>query len=408
MKQVLAIILMLSGTTASAERVLDRSVDRFWFGLAIGGDAPTDQVAQWDDSALDAGLAALFAKLDRVITDPDIRAMAQDYSLRQLDEGTTHYHQSTKDAYDTLERTDSALEANESLYVLLSMAQRGDPFAYEGIGYYFDSGWAELPTGITDEALDRRAADLDLITALERLIDRWMYDGQPADPDTIEAYLRYGFDMPGKDGNAYLSGAVLDFYVHDHNDRPSDGYALRALKLYSEDNEAHWVEDYRSFMYRNGVDLPQNQSLELTAAIKAVALGNPRLHLTVGYMYMNGYGVPFDPELSRDILVDCWEQTGDAFCLDNLGIVYDREGQAHDNPALSYALYRYAAEIDAEVAADNNQYVRELRDYLSFNQIAASDIYLTQIRSGDYSGIPHLEDVRPVDYQALLASREGQ
>lgn len=408
--RILALIscFFLTVGTADAQRLPDTTADRLFIGLAIGQTAPEGQIFSWDSTALDDFLDTRLAELDAQITDSKIRAMAVDLTLRQTSEGKTHYYQSTYDAFDVLWDGQNQNDYEEALYIFITTAKRGDPFGYEGIELYYGDGYDTLPPNISLNDLTRKAADLDLLPAIERLTYNWMYGDAVATPDTIEAYIRYAMDIAGEDGFPAIISKVLDFYVHQHNDRPADGYALRALEIYERTESLAWVEDYRSFMYRHGVDLPQDDKLQLDAAIRSVIHGNDRMHRTIGYLIMNGLGADQDFDLARDVLMDCYQQNNDAHCLSNLGNIYAREENPAINVPLSFALYTFAAEIDPEVSAIESDYIAELDDYMYQRERTVANLYLTQIRAGDFSTLPNLGQARPVDYTALLAERESQ
>lgn len=58
--------------------------------------------------------------------------------------------------------------------------------------------------------------------------------------------------------------------------------------------------------------------------------------------------------------------------------------------------------------AEYNDYVDEVTDYLYARELRVSDIYLSQMRSEDIDGLPHLVDRRPVNYEAILTERLPQ
>ena len=408
--RILPILIMLffAVTPATAQRTPDQTQDRMYIGLAKNQAPPVGQIYPWDSGALDTFLDQLRSDLNGKVTDPAIRAMAEDLTLREMREGKTHYYQATFDAFDIYFDGTTQQDRDNALFIFLANAERGDPFAFEGIELFFEEGAGTLPPNVGLHEITRKAADLDLLPAMERLTFYWMYDGVYETPETIEAYLRYAMDIAGEEGFSPIIENVLNFYVHDHNDRPADGYALRALNIYETFESRGWVEDYRSFMYRYGVDLPQDERLQLDAAIRAVVHGNERMPRTVGFMVMNGYGADEDYDLARDVLLDCYKRSQDAYCLSNLGNIYAREENPNENIPLSFALYTRAAELSPAVMAEESGYIAQLDDYMNRREHTLAELYLDQLRNDEFSGLPHLGDARPVDYAALLADRDAE
>lgn len=381
----------------------DPSLERIAQGSPVDpAKLPTTPIASWDDSAIRTWIESELAALENEIDDPKVRSLGEAAAQAAASADTKDaFYNASEDVITYAYESDDPADHRKGLYILLKAATSGrdEPFTFIRIGAYLENRGTAEDLRLAMDAY-RIAADRDFLPAIVNFAYIAQHEPEIR-PSELEAYLRYGFDLDADDGGWHILSYLNNFYLDDYPDRASDGYLTRLVERYRQfgDEEAAASVNYR--MYDLGKEREPDPKAELAAAKEALAAGNYWIMATIGRAYQLGLGTEYDRDLARDYLAECMLNYGpDPFCALNLGSLYTAYSRDSVDPPLAVAIYKYAAEIGASDPSDIGAKARrEFSDRmpdLTPDEIALMDRYYQAIAEGDYSGIPHLKDARPV------------
>lgn len=136
------------------------------------------------------------------------------------------------------------------------------------------------------------------------------------------------------------------------------------------DVNAQWV---LGFMYLNGEGIPQNYKQAVYWLTKAAEQGFPLAQFNLGFMYDNGKGVPQDHKKALDWYKKAALQ-GLAEAQTNLGVMYAADQSALHDYAIAYSWFNLAALQGDELGRKNRNLVLK---NMSSSQIKEGQILST-------------------------------
>lgn len=137
------------------------------------------------------------------------------------------------------------------------------------------------------------------------------------------------------------------------------------------DASVQWI---LGFMYLNGEGMPQDYEQAVYWLTKAAEQGFAMAQFNLGFMYDNGEGVPQDYKQALDWYTKAAEQ-GLAEAQTNLGVMY-AAGQTDQDYARAYSWFNLAASQGNEYGGKNRDLI--LRD-MSSNQIEEGQKLSTEL-----------------------------
>lgn len=378
-------------------------IKRIIQGLTTDGEIPSEPIFPWDTATAHLRVVAQHAALKIQVTDEHILQLAEDDALHETLEERGTYYAASRTGGDLLFEGSTEADRIHGQFLLLSGVLRDDMWAAFILGDWYmlhstDPG--ERSLGVT---LLRIAADGDMLPALVNLTQHWIYEEPGFDVVTAEAYLTYGLAMGASDGRSQCAEYLVHLYVYYCPELAVDEYLQAAMRVLRGDTNGIDAKTYllEGKLLAAGAGYAQDERAALHRFLASAMYGAESL-IEVGLCYLDGRGVAMDRELARDYFFESVVATADYGSAFNLGTVYNTTSKGWVDYPLAHALYRYAAELHGGEATQVQAAVQRLGDFLNTEELVQSDTYLTKIRSFDVSGIPHLEDVRPIDPAALL------
>lgn len=359
---------------------------------------PTEPVLPWDSSVLHNWMERTRAELEAEITDQAVLERARDRTPRTTEgrPGGLYFH-ATYDAIDMLFSGADKATRRHGFYILLCTALAGDATAYHNLGVYLVLN-RDVPGAEHHFAYFRRAADRDFMPSIVNTIDI-LTKAAPEDAETIEAYLRYGFDLDV--GAEYGGQAILHqlhgFYVFANPDRPDDGYLERSIERhlgFGDVRMARLTElQMRVLLNR----LPKDPARELELAQRLAGLGDAWGMQIAGNRLGDAHGPAFDKDLARDYFMACLRLEPDNdYCMLNMGSLYAQDEAGPADYALAVALFNVSAGLGGPAGPKGAEQSHRFMKALGPGELATSQRYERAIREGDFSALPHVKDARPI------------
>ncbi len=402
---------LATASVAHAEepfRTFVPGVERIEQGPAADGSRPVGQIAPWDETPLDIWVDAELARLEPLITDPKILALAKDDTVYTPQDGSAGFYLvATRTGLIALDDPEQLIPAS---YLILSGAKKRDPWAAYTLGNMIDVGQIDGHFDIAELAW-RRAADLDFQPALINISDLWMSGGTGVDPAVTEAYLRYALDLDASDGGWIVPEQLLNFYIYKVSERNSNGYAGRAVERIRALGDPGLADYFEGLLYSRGVagvekDERRGFDLYLKAAVEGATLAYQPIAGT--YLGGTGAGVERDLDMVYDYGMACITDTGNYVCYDYIADVALARAATPDAPLVAWAFADYCVQQERGSGCWNATGNPALQAPVSPEEVAFVRDFQQTMLENRFRALPGSAPPRPIDPAALLAARQKE